>query len=288
MKKPLLYLILFTGISFIYSCKKDGPLNNNNSVNNNQSMSGSINGKDAWAADSIYSFSNSGLIVIICKNKSDGSQIMIQIPSNISLGSHIITSQNSPYQVYFSVYGLNSYLSYGNLTINSDSNNTITGSISGSFSLVNGNTSLLNLTIEAFRINYQPIATRLSAVINDTNWNASNFKTYTRVNAAFGDSGLFINGSRSNSTNNDSIILTVPLAIQTGTYELSNPHSSQYLVSYFKPSSNTDYFITTGKMTVTMNTGTFISGNFQGTLTPDVPNGAAVQLANGNFFIRYR
>lgn len=287
MKKPVLYLILLTGISLVYSCKKDGPTNNAVS-NNDQSMAGSINGKDAWAADSIYSFSNSGLIVMICKNRSDGSQVMIQIPSNISLGPHIITTQNSPYQVYFSVYGLNSYLSYGNLTINSDSNNTITGSISGSFSLVNGNTNLLNLTIEAFKINYQPIATSLSAIINDTNWSASNFKTYTRINAAFGDSGLFINGSRSNPANNDSIILTVPLSIIAGKYDLSNPQSSIYSVSYFKSSNNTKSYITSGKLTITMNTGTFISGNFQGTLTPDVPNGAAVQLTNGNFFIRYR
>ena len=146
MKKTILYLILLTVISLVYSCKKDNPVHKNNSVNNKgQSMAGSINGTEAWAADSIYSFSNSGLIVIICKNKSDGSQLMIQIPSNISKGPHIITSQNSEYEVYFSVYGLNSYLSYGSLNINSDSNNTITGSVSGSFSLVNGNTNLLNL-----------------------------------------------------------------------------------------------------------------------------------------------
>jgi len=288
MKKTILYLILLTVISLVYSCKKDNPVHKNNSVNNKgQSMAGSINGTEAWAADSIYSFSNSGLIVIICKNKSDGSQLMIQIPSNISKGPHIITSQNSEYEVYFSVYGLNSYLSYGSLNINSDSNNTITGSVSGSFSLVNGNTNLLNLTIEAFKINYQPIATSVSAIINDTSWNASNFKTYTRINAAFGDSGLFINGSRSNSANNDSIILTFPLAIVAGKYDLTNPHTSVYGVTYFK-SSNTAYYITTGKMTVTMNTGTFISGNFQGTLTQNAPNGAAAQLTDGNFFIKYR
>ncbi len=286
MKKPILYLILLTGISFVYSCKKEVP--KTNSVNNNnQSMAGSINGSYAWAADSFYSFSNSGLIVIICKNKSDGSQISIQIPSNIAAGSYITTSQNSEYKVNFLVFGLNSYLSYGSLNISSNTNNTITGSISGQFTFIGGGSNSLNLNIEAFKINYQPIATHLSAIINGTSWNALNFKTYKKINTGFGDSVLYITGSKSISTNNDSIILSVPLTIIAGTYGLSNPRSSQYSVSYFKPSFG-EYDISTGKMTITMNNGTFISGNFQGTLTPNAPNGTAIQLTDGDFFIRYR
>ena len=288
MKKSVPYLALLMSLSLIYSCRKDNPITKTGvSYGNGQSMAGSINGSQPWAADSFYSFSNSGLIVIICKNRSDGSQISIQIPSNIASGSYIITSQNSLYRVNFSVFGLNSYLSYGSLNITSNSNNTITGSVSGAFSFVNGNTNSLNLSIDSFKINYQPMATHLSAVINGTIWNALNLKNYTKINTGFGDSVLYINGNQSNSSNNDSIIVTVPLTIIAGTYGLTNPKSSQYSVSYFR-SSFGEYDITTGKMTITMNNGTFISGNFQGPLTPNAPNGAAIQLTNGDFFIRYR
>ena len=113
----------------LFSCSKPntgGPL----AVNVQPSMSASINGT-AWVATNFSGTNVSGTLVLE-GGKADGTQFTLDIPTTTSNGSHKGGGINSC-QATFQSGTTYSSMTSGNVTINSNSNNVISGTFSGTF-----------------------------------------------------------------------------------------------------------------------------------------------------------
>jgi hypothetical protein len=121
-------LILVTGL--LISCTKTNPGAGSTAVNVQSSMSATINGT-SWVATSFSGTNVSGTLVLE-GGKSDGSQFTLDIPTSTGNGAHKAGGINSC-QATFQTGTTYSSMTTGTVTINSNSNNVISGTFSGTF-----------------------------------------------------------------------------------------------------------------------------------------------------------
>lgn len=149
-RKVCLSSVLIIGIGLLYSCTK---LNNNSpaSVAVQPSMSATINGV-SWVATSFSGTNVSGTLVLE-GGKSDGSQFTLDIPTSTGIGSHKGGGINSC-QATFQSGTTYSSMTSGTITINSNSNNAISGTFSGTFTNTTNN-AVSTITNGVFTSTYQ-------------------------------------------------------------------------------------------------------------------------------------
>jgi len=121
-------LILVTGL--LISCTKTNPGVGSTAVNVQSSMSATVNGT-SWVGTNFSGTNVSGTLQIEAA-KADGSQFTLSIPANTGAGSYKGGGINNLQATYASGVTYSSMTS-GNFKINSNSNNVISGTFSGTF-----------------------------------------------------------------------------------------------------------------------------------------------------------
>jgi len=134
-RKVCLSSVIILCLSLLVSCTKPAP-GDTSSVSVQSSMSATINGV-SWVGTNFSGTNVSGTLQIEAA-KADGSQFTLSIPANTGAGSYKGGGINNLQATYASGLTYSSMTS-GNFKINSNGNNVISGTFSGTFTNTTNN-----------------------------------------------------------------------------------------------------------------------------------------------------
>ncbi len=271
-----LSIFVFAGFLLLYSCKKNDSTNTPKVANNTIPMAATIN-DIPWSANTVQGLDVSGTLILIGTKSSDGSNLLLVMPTNILPGSYTVSSSNGTYSAYYNTQNIQDYISYGVLVISSNANNTISGTFQGTLSDINQTSSnSLTLTTGVFTIKYSASIPSMSATFNGVNWVAN-------VVSSTNNGNLEIKGSDSSTTgaNWNGFFIDIPPNIKPGSYLLNQP-SFLYDIDYH---TNKGYFGMSGSINIITNINNIILGTFSGSYEDN--SGINVPVSRGYFLAKY-
>ncbi|WP_299337042.1 hypothetical protein [uncultured Psychroserpens sp.] len=120
--------------------------------------------------------------------------------------------------------------------------------------------------------------TYIRFTIDGTNYNFTNIATAQSLSITLNGN----NGADFSDPGDTQISIWLPLALETGTFDVEEGFDSDYQVSFTSDPMGFDFdFANDGTITLTQTTGEYIEGTFTATITND--NSTTITLENGEF-----